>query len=158
LGSTPTPSPFPVNKFLYFSVKRPVCRRSSLQTGQRRGGLGMEPDHTTTRKPGPPLIVQCSLISAVSVTRTELQLHHHQPPPPPPPPPPSADDGPSHCGGVLDEPCSQLSPLSGVAVQAGQSRLEPCPSYVAWRAGMGTPLNGLGSSKTPTTVFGSSCS
>jgi hypothetical protein len=45
--------------------------------------------------------------------------------------------------GVLDEPYSQLTPLSGVAVQARQttkagtvSRL----SYVAWRAGMATPL------------------
>jgi hypothetical protein len=48
--------------------------------------------------------------------------------------------------GVLDEPYSQLSPLSGVAAQARQSighRLEPCLSYVAWRAGMATPLSGL---------------
>jgi hypothetical protein len=48
--------------------------------------------------------------------------------------------------GVLDEPYSQLSPLSGVAVEARQSTvhtLEPCPSYVAWRAGMATPLSGL---------------
>jgi hypothetical protein len=48
--------------------------------------------------------------------------------------------------GVLDEPHSQLTPLSGVAVQARQStysRLEPCPSYVAWRAGMATQLSEL---------------
>jgi hypothetical protein len=43
--------------------------------------------------------------------------------------------------GVLDEPFSQLTPLSRVAVQAlglqsTVHRLEPCPSYVAWRAGM----------------------
>jgi hypothetical protein len=44
--------------------------------------------------------------------------------------------------GVLDEPYSQLSPLSGVAIQARQStRLEPCPSYAAWRAGMATQLS-----------------
>ncbi len=35
--------------------------------------------------------------------------------------------------GVLYEPFSQLTPLSEVAVQACQSRLEPCLySYVAW--------------------------
>jgi hypothetical protein len=85
----------------------------------------MEPNNTTARKSGPQLIVQYSLIFAVSVTRTELQLC----PINPPPPPSSADDGPSHCGGVLDEPCSQLSPLSGVAVQArrslGRNRVHP---------------------------------
>jgi len=45
--------------------------------------------------------------------------------------------------GVIDEPFSQLTPLSGVAVQARQSihRLEPCLSYVTWRAGMVTPLS-----------------
>ncbi len=40
---------------------------------------------------------------------------------------------------VLDELYSQLAPLSGVAVH----RPGPCPSYVAWRAGMATPLSGL---------------
>jgi hypothetical protein len=48
--------------------------------------------------------------------------------------------------GVLDEPYSQQTPFSGEAVQARQStvhRLEPCPVYVAWRAGMATPLSGL---------------
>jgi hypothetical protein len=48
--------------------------------------------------------------------------------------------------GVSNEPYSQLSPLSGVAVQARQStvhRLESCPSYVAWQAGTATPLSGL---------------
>jgi hypothetical protein len=40
---------------------------------------------------------------------------------------------------VLDEPCSQLTPLSGVPVQARRlHRLERCPSSVAWRAGMAT--------------------
>jgi hypothetical protein len=48
----------------------------------------------------------------------------------------------SSVAGVLDEPYSQLVPLSGVDVQASQfTRLEPCPSYVAWRAGMATPLS-----------------
>ncbi len=47
--------------------------------------------------------------------------------------------------GVLDETFSQLTPLSGVAVQrryrpACLHRLKPCPSCVAWRAGMATPL------------------
>jgi hypothetical protein len=43
----------------------------------------------------------------------------------------------STVAGVLDEPSSQLTTLSGVAVQVRQStyRLEPCPSYVACRAG-----------------------
>ncbi len=46
--------------------------------------------------------------------------------------------------GVLDEPFSQLTPPSGVAYRpASLRRLEPCPSYVAWRAGMATPLSGL---------------
>jgi hypothetical protein len=45
--------------------------------------------------------------------------------------------------GVLDELYSQLTPLSGVAVQVRQYRLEPCPSYVAWWVGMATPLNWL---------------
>ena len=48
--------------------------------------------------------------------------------------------------GVLDEPYSQLSPLSGVAVQARQSTKAGAVSilqYVAWRAGMTTPLSGL---------------
>jgi hypothetical protein len=37
----------------------------------------------------------------------------------------------SPVAGVLDEPFSQLTSLSGVAVQARQSTygLEPCPSY-----------------------------
>ncbi len=41
--------------------------------------------------------------------------------------------------GVLDEPYSQLRPLSGVAVQPASL---PCPSYVARRAGMANPLSG----------------
>jgi hypothetical protein len=50
----------------------------------------------------------------------------------------------SAMAGVLDEPYSQLIPLSGVAVQAHSlQRLEQCPSYVAWRAGMPTPLSWL---------------
>jgi hypothetical protein len=46
------------------------------------------------------------------------------------------------CGGVLDEPYNQLTPLSGVAV-ASLHRLETCPSYVAWRGGVAAPLSGL---------------
>jgi hypothetical protein len=46
--------------------------------------------------------------------------------------------------GVLDEPYSQLTLLSGVAGKAASlQRLEPCPSYVAWRVGMATPLSEL---------------
>jgi hypothetical protein len=50
-----------------------------------------------------------------------------------------------HLGaGVLDEPYSQLTPLSGVA---GHRPLVcicvRCPSYVAWRSGMATQLSGL---------------
>jgi hypothetical protein len=44
--------------------------------------------------------------------------------------------------GVLDEPFSQLIPLSGVAVQAN-TETEPCPSYAAWQADMATPLSWL---------------
>jgi hypothetical protein len=45
---------------------------------------------------------------------------------------------------LLDEPYSQLTPLSGVAVQARQATwLEPCPSFVAWRAGMAAKLSWL---------------
>ncbi len=46
--------------------------------------------------------------------------------------------------GVLDDPFSQLTPLSRVAVQARRAslqQLEPCPSYVAWRAGLATLLS-----------------
>ncbi len=49
--------------------------------------------------------------------------------------------------GVLDDPHSKLIPLSGVAVQyrpACLPRLEPCPSYVAWRTGMATQMSRIG--------------
>ncbi len=57
--------------------------------------------------------------------------------------------------GVLDKPYSQLTPLSRVAVQAHQStvhtvgwnRFHPTVLYVAWRAGMATPLSWLKLSK-----------
>jgi hypothetical protein len=43
--------------------------------------------------------------------------------------------------GVLDESYSRISPLSGVAYKPPSlHRLETCPSYVAWRAGMAIPL------------------
>jgi hypothetical protein len=48
--------------------------------------------------------------------------------------------------GVLDEPFSQLTLLSGVALQARQSTQAGTVSiicYVAWWAGMANPLNGL---------------
>ncbi len=48
--------------------------------------------------------------------------------------------------GVSGEPFSQLTPLSGVAelhtVHVGWNRVHP--SYVAWKAGMATPLSWLG--------------
>ncbi len=46
---------------------------------------------------------------------------------------------------VLDEPYSQLSPLSGGTgppVDIGWNCVR-CPSYVAWQAGMATPLSWL---------------
>jgi hypothetical protein len=52
----------------------------------------------------------------------------------------------SAVAGVLDEPYSPLTPLSGVELPyrpASLHRLEPCPSYVAWRAGVDTPLSWL---------------
>ncbi len=61
----------------------------------------------------------------------------------------------SAVAGVLYEPSSQVTPLSGVELPyrpASLHRLEPCPSYVAWRAVMATPLSWLSwvvSSKTP---------
>ncbi len=48
--------------------------------------------------------------------------------------------------GVLDEPYSQLTPLSGVAVQARESTQAATVSilqYVAWRAGKAIQLCGL---------------
>jgi hypothetical protein len=49
---------------------------------------------------------------------------------------------------VLDEPYSQLTPLSGIAIPARQSiyiswnRVQ-YPSYIAYRAGMATLLSGV---------------
>jgi hypothetical protein len=45
--------------------------------------------------------------------------------------------------GVLDEPYSQLTQLSGVKPYrpASLHRQKLCPSYVAWRAGITTPLS-----------------
>jgi hypothetical protein len=46
--------------------------------------------------------------------------------------------------GVLDEPYSQLIPLSRVAVQARRLHsLEQCLSCVSWQAGMATLLSWL---------------
>jgi hypothetical protein len=46
--------------------------------------------------------------------------------------------------GVLDEAYGQLTPLSGVAIQARKStEAGKCSSYVAWRDGMATLLSGL---------------
>jgi hypothetical protein len=56
---------------------------------------------------------------------------------------------------VLDEPYSQLNPLSGVAVQGRQYTKAGTVSVVAWRAGMATQLNELScSSKTPALQVG----
>ncbi len=53
------PSPLPVNKLsLYLSL--PVCRQSSLVTGEGDGG-GEEPNYSTARKPGPIWIIQYPL-------------------------------------------------------------------------------------------------
>jgi hypothetical protein len=56
VGSTPTPlPPFSRQQELPFFLSLPVCRRSSLLMGEggRGKGAGVEPNHTTARKPGP---------------------------------------------------------------------------------------------------------
>ncbi len=49
--------------------------------------------------------------------------------------------------GVLDESLSQLIPLQRSCRTGPPAyiihRLEPCPSYVAWRTGTATPLSGI---------------
>jgi hypothetical protein len=82
-GSTPTPSPSPVNIVSLF-LSLPVCRLSSLLRGQ--GGNGEEPNHTNRKKVWPSinhsilsrydnvLSMQCcqlTEISAGSLQRTE---------------------------------------------------------------------------------------
>jgi hypothetical protein len=44
--------PSPDSK-LSLLLSLPMCRRSSLLTGERGGGLREEPNHMTSRKPGP---------------------------------------------------------------------------------------------------------
>jgi hypothetical protein len=57
LAPPPIPSPlYPVSKLTLF-LRLPVCRRSSLLTGEGGGGKG-KPNHTTARKPCPLLIIQ----------------------------------------------------------------------------------------------------
>ncbi len=58
------PSPFPVSK-LPLRLNLPVCRRSSLLTREKEG-VGVESNHTTTRKLGPLYIVQYSLVYLLS--------------------------------------------------------------------------------------------
>jgi hypothetical protein len=51
-GPRPPPSlHFPISKLPLFR-NLPVCRRSSLLTGEKEG-VGVEPNHTTARKLGP---------------------------------------------------------------------------------------------------------
>jgi hypothetical protein len=52
---------------VFFSL--PVGRRSSLLTGEGERGWE-EPNHTTARKPGPLLIVQCPLVPVIHVVHT----------------------------------------------------------------------------------------
>ncbi len=70
LAPPPPASPLPVSKLSLF-ISLPVCRRSSLLTGE---GVGEEePNHTTARKPDFLKIIPYSLVSAIQ-----------RPPPPPP--------------------------------------------------------------------------
>ncbi len=47
------PTPYPVSK-LPLILSPPVCRRSSLLAGREgEEGVGVEPNHTSTRRPGP---------------------------------------------------------------------------------------------------------
>jgi hypothetical protein len=52
--------PSPVSKLSLF-LGLPVCRRSSLLTGEGER-VGEEPNHTTARKPGPLEIIHYSLL------------------------------------------------------------------------------------------------
>jgi hypothetical protein len=52
--------PSPVNKLSLF-LSLPVCRCTSLLTGERGEGVGKEPNHTTAREPGPLQLIQPSV-------------------------------------------------------------------------------------------------
>jgi hypothetical protein len=49
----PAQSPAPVFRQQVLFLGLPVCRRSSLLTGDSWEGVGEEPNHTTAGKPGP---------------------------------------------------------------------------------------------------------
>jgi len=57
--------PSPVSKLPLF-LSLPVCRRSSLLTGE---GVGEEPNHANARKPGPLKIIQYSLFQTIVEVR-----------------------------------------------------------------------------------------
>ncbi len=59
----PPPPPFPVSNMSLF-LSLPVCRRSSLLNGEW-AWVGVEPNHTTAKKPGPLKIIQYSLSPSV---------------------------------------------------------------------------------------------
>jgi hypothetical protein len=52
LGFTPTPSPSPVSKLDCMGHTGRLRKRVNLLTGGVRKGVGVEPNHTTPRKPG----------------------------------------------------------------------------------------------------------
>ncbi len=55
--------PSHVSKLSLF-ISLPLCRRSSLLTGEAgEKGVGEDPNHTTARNPGPLCIIQCSLLT-----------------------------------------------------------------------------------------------
>ncbi len=60
LAPPPPPPPSPVKKLPLF-LSLPLCRRSSLLTGEGGEGVGKEPNHTKARKPGLLYIIAYSL-------------------------------------------------------------------------------------------------
>jgi hypothetical protein len=64
-GFSPVPFPHlsPQQLLYYLFLSLPLCRRSSLLTGEGGGGeVDEEPSDTIARKPGPLQIIQYSLV------------------------------------------------------------------------------------------------
>jgi hypothetical protein len=59
--SAPRPPPSPISNLSVF-LRLSVCRRSSLLTGEKGKGLGVEPNQTTARKLDHLYIIQYSLV------------------------------------------------------------------------------------------------
>ncbi len=62
-------TPSPVNKLSLF-LTLPVCSPSSLLPEGGGNGWAWSQNHTTARKPGPPLIIQYSLVCTIHTSYT----------------------------------------------------------------------------------------